>query len=395
MAPLRILHVTPYYEEAWAYGGIPRVVAAQARALAARGHQLTIATTDACDGRRRLGRPAARNGGPAVRVFPNVSNRLAYGLQLFLPRGMDRWLRAEAGAFDVAHVHGMHHVPGALAARHLAHAGVPWILQPNGTAPRLERRRLAKLGFDATVGRGVLEGATRLLAVSAAERRAIVALGVAPERIEVLGNPLDLDEFEALPEGGELRQRLGLDPRTPIVLYLGTLTPRKNIDVLVAALPLLGHRPEPFLAIAGNDLGAGRRVRRAVAERGVGARVAMMGLLRGRDRIIALRGADAVVYPSENEAFGLVPLEALLCGTPVIVCDDAGCGEVVAALGGASVPPRRADSLARELDRLLRAGPSARADAARMGGSVRQRFGAMAIAARLESVYERLVEDGR
>src|SRR5205809_904092 len=73
--------------------------------------------------------------GVAVRAFPNFSNRLAYHLQLFLPIGLDRFLRAHAAAFDVAHLHACRNVPGVLAARRLRAAGVPYVLEPNGTAP--------------------------------------------------------------------------------------------------------------------------------------------------------------------------------------------------------------------------------------------------------------------
>src|SRR2546430_16839136 len=98
---MRILHVTPYYERAWAYGGIPRVVASLAHGQVRRGHEVTVATTDAYEaqhrlpGARRLGAwPAARSeDGVVERVFPNVSNALAYHLQFFVPVGLDAWLR--------------------------------------------------------------------------------------------------------------------------------------------------------------------------------------------------------------------------------------------------------------------------------------------------------------
>ena len=65
--------------------------------------------------------------------------------------------------------------------------------------------------------------------------------------------------------------------------------------------------------------------------------------------------ADVVAYPSVDEIFGLVPAEALMCGAPVVVCDDSGCGEVVrAAAGGLLVPygdaPKLADALATLLN---------------------------------------------
>ena len=53
MTALRILHVVPYYEQAWAYGGIPRLATTMTRALARRGHQVTVCTTDVRDRRTR------------------------------------------------------------------------------------------------------------------------------------------------------------------------------------------------------------------------------------------------------------------------------------------------------------------------------------------------------
>ena len=62
-------------------------------------------------------------------------------------------------------------------------------------------------------------------------------------------------------------------------------------------------------------------------------------MLRAEERLEALADADVLVYPSQHEIFGLVPLEALLSGTPVIVADDSGCGEVVRSVGGGLVTP--------------------------------------------------------
>src|SRR5438876_562202 len=126
MRALRVLHVTPYFGDAWAYGGIPRVAAALAQGLAARGHEVTVCATDACSESTRLagsGRrsrflpwmPAPAASGVVVRVFPNVSNRLAYQ-QLFVPLGLGDYLKRSAGAFDVAHLHACRNLPGVIAA---------------------------------------------------------------------------------------------------------------------------------------------------------------------------------------------------------------------------------------------------------------------------------------
>src|SRR5438045_8517552 len=109
---MRILHVTPYYRDAWAYGGIPRIAAALAEAQAAHGHTVTVWTTDAGI-RDRLGpgrsRTHGRPGsdvvhGVTVHTFPHVSNRLAYGAQGFVPLGARSPAAPGARSLDVGHL---------------------------------------------------------------------------------------------------------------------------------------------------------------------------------------------------------------------------------------------------------------------------------------------------
>lgn len=387
MTPLRILHVTPYSEAAWGYGGIPRVVGALTRGLAVRGHRVTVATTDAADARSRLA-GAPPTPGVDVRVFPNLSNALAYRFQLFLPRGLSAWLARHAGDFDVAHIHACHNLPAAAAARHLRRAGVPYVVAPHGTAPRLERRRAAKLLFDATVGRRLLPGAARAVAVSRAEARQLAALGVGRERTAVIPNPVE--EPAEAPRPGRFRERFGLG-EGPLVLYLGKLTPRKRVESLVEAFAALGRR-EARLVVAGNDMGSGTSVARRVRRLGLEARTVMTGLLRGAERFDALAAAGVTAYPSAHEVFGLVPLESLLCGTPVVVADDSGCGEIVAAVGGGRVVPLGdVEALAGAMAAALDDPETARREAAEAADRVRQSYGSEPVCRAWERLYEEVL----
>jgi glycosyltransferase involved in cell wall biosynthesis len=389
---MRILHVSPYAPDAWAYGGIPRLVGSLTRELARRGHQVTLCATDVCDRSTRLPKRAAA---PArrldTRLFPNLSNGLAYHLQLFLPLGLHRFLATHAGDFDVAHLHACRNVPGALAAHHLSRAGVPYLLAPNGTAPRIERRLAAKRVFDAVAGRRTLAGAARVLAVSRAEERQFSGLGIDGARVRLVPNPIDLEEFVERPRQGLFRRRLGIPPDAPVVLFLGKLTPRKRVDLLVQAFARLG-RADARLVVAGNDMGAERDTRAAVRAAGLEPRTVFTGLLRGRERLEAVADADVFAYPSEHEIFGLAPLEALLAGTPVVVSGDSGCGEVVSSLvsngrGARVVPCGDAAALAAALESVLAEGQQERAAAAAAGERVRACFSASAVCDRLEDVY--------
>ena len=389
-APVRILHVTPYSADAWAYGGIPRLAHSLTRGLARRGHQVTVCTTDACDESTRVPSGERQVDGVEWRVFPNLSNRLAYHLQLFLPLGLGNYLKRHAGTFDVAHLHACRNVPGALAAHHLRRTGVPYVLAPNGTAPRIERRRLAKHAFDVVAGRRILAGAARVLAVSEAERRQLSELGVARGAIRVIPNPVDLDELASPVTPGTFRRRLAL-PCGPLVLFLGKLTPRKRLDVLTLGFARV-RRSDASLVIAGNDMGAGGKARSLVRALGLERRTFFTGLLRAEQRLEALADADVLVYPSQHEIFGLVPLESLLSGTPVIVADDSGCGEVVRATGGGQVVPLGdADALARAIESVLKDPTAWRAAAAAAAVRVRAAYGDSVVCSQIEALYGELV----
>jgi glycosyltransferase involved in cell wall biosynthesis len=385
MSALRILHVAPYYEQAWAYGGIPRLTTTMTRALAERGHHVEVCTTDACDALSRARPSASESRGVHVHTFPNISNRLAYHLQFFTPLGLRSHLKRTASAFDIAHLHACHNLPGVIAAAALTRAGVPYVVSPNGTFQPIERRIRAKRLFAMTAGRRMLPNAARVVAVSRSEVSQLLAGGVDERTIALIANPIDTHEFENKREGSQFRAALGVGQR-PVVLFLGKLTPRKGAADLVRAFAQLER--EAVLVIAGNDMGAGATVDTAIRGLGLERRVFRTGLLTGGERLDALTAANVLVYPSRDEIFGLVPLEALLCGTPVVVCDDSGCGEVIAATGGGlRVPHGDPTALSRAIGSILHDQPLWRHRAVIAAGAAKRLFGAETVCEQLEALY--------
>jgi glycosyltransferase involved in cell wall biosynthesis len=320
-----------------------------------------------------------------VRTFRNLSNSLAYHRQLFLPWGLGAFLKEHARDFDVAHLHACRNLPVTLAARHLRSAGVPYVCAPNGTGPLIERRRRQKWAYDRLIGSRDLPGAQAVIAVTDAERRQLEAFGVPADRIRVVPNPVDLDEHATPVARGRFRATHGLGAG-PVVLFLGKLTPRKRVDVLIDAFAGVGA--DARLVIAGNDMGAGPALVSQARARGVTDRVTFTGLLPAAFRLEALADADVVVYPSADEIFGLVPLEALLVGTPVVVADDSGCGEIIRQTGGGIVAPLgNAAALADAIRHVLDAPERWRQAASDAALQVRSRFNAAAVAEQLDAVY--------
>jgi glycosyltransferase involved in cell wall biosynthesis len=404
--PLKILHVTPYFYPAWAYGGIPRVAYDIAREQARQGHEVCAATTDVLDEKHRIAFGASPPPWPVMQVidgvrsfyFRNVSNSLAYHMQLFMPLGARKWARRHAGEFDVFHLHGHRHLLNSAFARAARKNGVPYILVANGTAPAIERRFLLKRLFDPFFGNHVLRNAAHVVAVSEAEIGQYASLGIPREKISVIYNPIDLAAFKVVPPRGRFREKHGLRSRK-IILYLGKITPRKGIEVLVRAYArLIGDgrlkKDDSVLVIAGNDMGYRAVLESEVARLGLGECVRFAGLVTGDDKLACLADADVCVYASTQEIFGLVPFEALMCGTPVIVSDDCGCGEVVGRAGaGRLVKYGDAAALASAITETLEMPDAEKADVIARGKRfVAEHLATEIIAREYVEAYRRVLE---
>jgi len=324
---VHILQITPYFPPTWAYGGIPRIVDGLSRALVARGHQVTVLTTDALDQSERASVPDDRDHhGVRVLTARNLSNQLAYSHQLFIPQGVRALLGRLGDDVDLMHLHGHRHLLNNQAISWGRSHGIPYVLTANGTLLRHERKIGLKWLWDQAVSGQIPSGATTCIAVSAADVARHRQAGIPGERIVRIPNGLDLGEFSTLPPKGTFRAKHDLGAH-PVVTYLGRVSPRKGVDHLVRAFADQALDPA-VLVVAGNDMGAMRQAQAAAPDG-----VRFVGLVAGEDRLALLADTDVLVYPSADEVFGLVPFEGLLCGAPVVVADDCGCGELIAEAG--------------------------------------------------------------
>lgn len=378
---MRILHVTPFYAPAWAYGGIPRAVHALARSQAiVDGVTVDVVTTDACDA---ISRHRPTKSGDA-RYFRNLSNALAYHAMLPLPVGLRRHLRQTVRSYDVAHLHGCRHVLNELFVRTAEHP--PYVLSPHGTLPRIERRILAKAVYDSVFGRRVLSEASMVLALTQAEASHFA--GVDTARIAVLPNIVEGPGSVSAADLAGFRSRFGVD--RPYLLYLGKLTPRKRVDLLIRAFANLSKR-DHILVIAGNDMGTEPELRRLVRRLDLGPSVIFTGLLIGTARAAALAGAELLVYPGEHEVFGLVPFEGLLAGTVPVVSDDSGCAELVReGRCGYCFECGSVESLRHTIEAAL-AETSARAEMLSRARAFLDRFAAQKVAAVSLEIYRQAI----
>lgn len=199
-----------------------------------------------------------------------------------------------------------------------------------------------------------------LLAVSEFTKSEIVRwLHVPPERVVVTPNAADARFAPPDPAALEaFRRRAGLPDR--FVLFLGTLEPRKNLTLLLEAYARIARDVDAPLLIGGAKGWLYEPILARAEQLGLGDRLRFVGYIDQEDQALWYAAATIFVFPSLYEGFGMPPLEAMACGTPVIVSNSSSLPEVVGATKGDPdqaaaliVPPTDADALAEAMLRLL------------------------------------------
>ncbi len=336
---MNILQVTPYFAPAWAYGGPPRSVYELSRELVQQGHSVTVLTTDALDATNRAKPVSETMDGIEVHRCRNLGNNLAWRQQLFLPSGTALFLRAYLRDFDIVHLHMFRTVQNAITHRLATKYSIPYVLSARGSLPRIVRGRAAKSLFDAVAGRRLLRDAKKVIALSSAESSDYESIGVPTSKITVIFNGIDPTLYRNLPRLGTFARMHGLEGRK-LVTYIGRINARKGLDHLLRAFRGLSQTGDDVkLVLAGPDDGYRGRLETLAEELSLSKSIIYAGPATMSEKLQILADSDLIVYPAEHEVFGLVPFEALLCGKPVVVANDSGCGEIVEmARAGLTIP---------------------------------------------------------
>ncbi|MGV2496746.1 glycosyltransferase [Pelagerythrobacter aerophilus] len=230
-------------------------------------------------------------------------------------------------------------------------------------------------------------GARGLLAVSEALKEDMIALGMPPGRIAIHYTGLDRDRFRPLAHSG-LRTKLGaslgipLGEKEKVVATVGALIDRKGQDLVIGAVASI---PGTRLLLVGRGEDE-KHLRSLARDLRVEDRVHFLGSVDHDMLPVVLSAADAMALPSKKEGLANAWVEALACGTPIVISDAGGARELVTGPEAGYVVPRDIESIASALRKLF-ADPPPRE---RVAATV-DRFGWPAHAAELARRYEGLI----
>jgi glycosyltransferase involved in cell wall biosynthesis len=377
-------------------GGVERHVAELAPRLAAHGHRVDVYTSDLYREFpwQRLPSSVPRESPTA---FGAVHRLPVWSLpgELHYPffRGLAAALARDRPDLVHAHTYGTNQV--AVARRHRRRYGTPFLLtahfHPIWSIEGGWLRHQIRGFYDRRMAGPVMAEAAVVVVQTREEERLLRSLGLSLPRVVIV--PPGYSPLPPPPLGG-LRFSEKFEIDGPFALFVGRLASNKGLLYLVDAFAALSREdPTGHLVLVGEDGGMRPAVEARIRALGLERRVHVLGHLEDEQLVAAAyREARLTVLPSDYEAFGLVLLESLAQGTPVVATRVGGIPEVVEdGRAGLLVPPGSVPELTRALRTLWTDRDLAR----RLGDygrtEVVPRFTWEALADRLDALYREVV----
>ena len=275
--------------------------------------------------------------------------RLAYSPAL------KKALRQELGQFDLARIHGLYLHPQYAASSEAQRVSMPYVVTPHGALdPWIRQRgRLRKLITGFAWQNRMLREAAVVHATTHTESELFAdAIPPGPAR-RVVGNGVATTRFGSLPPRGQLRHELEILADRRVILFLGRISQKKGIDILIRAVAQM-EQEDVALVIAGpDDEGLAPQLQSVARELGIADRVYFAGPRYGDDRLSALADADVWALASHTENFGNAVLEAMAAAIPTVISTEVNLAADVRLANAGCVEACDPAAFARACDRLL------------------------------------------
>ncbi|XAM00174.1 glycosyltransferase [Phycisphaeraceae bacterium D3-23] len=249
------------------------------------------------------------------------------------PTPMREALRTRIAEADIAHIHALWEPLLHYAAREARRQDRPYLVRPCGmlTDWSMSQKKWKKrLYYRARLAR-ILSGAAALHYTAERERELSQARALGCRGV-VAPNGIDTASFADLPSRGGFRGRHPQLDGARILLFVGRMHPVKGLDLLITAFARARPANTALVLVGSGEAAYVDRLKRLATKSGMSSHILFTGMLHSEEKLQAYIDADLFVLPSHHENFGLVVVESLACGTPVLLSDQVAiCREIESA----------------------------------------------------------------
>ncbi|MBI2996197.1 MAG: glycosyltransferase [Candidatus Melainabacteria bacterium] len=343
---MKVLHISPSYFPAFQHGGVVESVHLLNKTLVRAGITLDVITTDKTSYRCNL-------DGVNIKCFPYYFYKhYNFSPQLFFS------VLNEVKKYDLVHITAFWNFPVLAGSVSSLLYKKPYIISPRGVlyeeAINIKSKRIKKLYYY-LIAKHYLKFASAVHYTSEDERDNISSLFRINNKSLVIPNGLDLDQYKTLPPAGTFKSKYPVLKDKRYILFLGRIHKKKGLDILVDAFKdLINFDNDLSLVIAGPDNGGYEKfIKAKLNNYGLSKKVLFTGLIRGKEKLAAFVDANLFILSSYSENFGMSVIEAMACGTPVIVSNKVGIYKDIQDANAGYVVTTNANSVASGIKKLL------------------------------------------
>jgi glycosyltransferase involved in cell wall biosynthesis len=320
---MKVMQITPEFPPPLIGGGGYHVYNLT-RELVKKGVEVVIFTFGSSKSSSLMGKSVETQFG-RVKVYRFPAFSVPRTIYQIAPTLIPSLLKEEP---DIVHAHGYQFFTSDAAAIMSRIKKKPLILTLHGF-PRGFSRTSHKTYFN-LIGKKTLKTTKKIIAVSSRVAEEFKAIEVPKERIVIIPNGVNLEEFNQAINGGNFRKSINIKENEKLILSIGRLEEIKGFQYLIMALAKIQSKANPIkLVIAGPEFNYGQQLRKLVAETMMEDKVIFYGPIDGRDKLEALAAADIAVVPSIYEGFSIFLLEAMAAGKPVIATKTGIAQELI------------------------------------------------------------------
>lgn len=350
---LNILRVISTPPLAWATGGPARGAFELSKELVKRGNRVTILTTDLfkLNERYPIKNPEYIDGVEIIR-YKYISNILAWRYKIFISPGMIKYLKNHVNEYDLVHLQDLISPQAIFTSKYCKKNQVNYVLTSHGSIYWLLQNSPVNHLYYKFFASKIIKNASKCIAYTPYELKQYLKLGVSEDAIKVVPPGINFSSFEELPEKGQFKNKNGIEKNQKIILYLGRIHKIKGIGLLLKSFSkVLNCYNNVNLIIVGPDDGYLPNMLNLADNLKITNKVIFTGPLYEMDKLEVYVDADIFVLPSKYESFGNVILEAMACGTPVIITEKSVIADLL--LDKVIVVKHDEFSLTTEILRLL------------------------------------------